>query len=780
MTATVAAPRRSVPVAVPLPPIDAFYEAEASRPINSSLPTAISSFVGRSAQLRELAALLTEHRVVCLVGSAGVGKTRLALEAVRAVDDGSICSYLALDAVRDGAGLMTAIASALEIHDHSEAYSDVVIAEALGSTPRRLVLDGAERLRKEVALVAERLLGAAPALRLVITSSRELGIAGQRTWNVAPLSCPSPDAPLHEIESADAVTLFLTRVRERVAGVVVDPRVVAELCSRLGGLPLAIELTAAWSGTLSVEQILRDHAVLLGEGQTLDGVLAASHKLLAPAEQRLFAALCVFCGGFTFEDARALADPDDTQFATHLRMLVDSSWLSVDDRDGDWRFTIADTVRDFGRARLRDSAVRDEVRRRHAVHFAEIAQGSEDGLAGAESKRWLARMRAADADLQEALRWSREAGDVTLGLTMTAALWRWWVIRGQLQTGRTWLRVLNDAAGSRSDLLAGRSLRAAAILAVEDSDPAEAMWFGRGALRILVGLGDLPQAALAASVLGSTLRYLGEHVEARQQFQSALQWRRELGDARGEAAALNDLALLALDTGRLEDARQLLEQSLSIKRRLGEPRAIARGLCNLSEVLIRTNHLDAAEIAIAEAFAIGDRLADRQLSGNLLCNRGDLAHRRGDWSLARQRYRAALRRYGDTGSPHDIVLALVGLGRVLIDLGRMGEGIMQLHRAEAIAERAGTARPLAYARSALADVTGSPKQALPAGVTVRQAEVLGYLAAGLSNKEIACILQLSVATVERHLATVYRNVGLRGRVDAARFATENGLLRPSN
>jgi DNA-binding CsgD family transcriptional regulator len=168
-------------------------------------------------------------------------------------------------------------------------------------------------------------------------------------------------------------------------------------------------------------------------------------------------------------------------------------------------------------------------------------------------------------------------------------------------------------------------------------------------------------------------------------------------------------------------------------------------------------------------------LDDRQLGGNLLRNQGDMAGRRGAWSIARQRYRAALRKYGDTGSTHDIVLASVGLGRALIHLGHVGKGMMQLHRAEAMAERAGNARPLAYARAALADATGSPKQTVPPGVTARQAEVLGHLADGLSNKEIARSLQLSVATVERHLATVYRNLGLRGRVAAARFATENGL-----
>jgi DNA-binding CsgD family transcriptional regulator len=209
---------------------------------------------------------------------------------------------------------------------------------------------------------------------------------------------------------------------------------------------------------------------------------------------------------------------------------------------------------------------------------------------------------------------------------------------------------------------------------------------------------------------------------------------------------------------------------------LGEPRAVARGLCNLSEVLIRTNRLDAAEISIAEATAIAAGLPDKRLLGNLLCNRGDLAAQRGDWPLARQRYRAALRRYGDAGHTHDIVLALVGLGRALLRLGHVGEAMMQLHRAEVMAERTGNARPLAYARKALADAAASTNRLAIVGVTPRQAEVLGYLAAGLSNRDIARTLHLSVTTVERHLATVYRNVGLRGRVAAARFAAENGLL----
>ena len=549
----------------------------------AGLPSTISTFVGRTAELHTLADLLARHRLVTVVGPGGAGKTRLVVERLRAGADDLPPVFVALEPVRTPTQLITAVAAALDIRDPAQSLTADTITASLADRPVRLVLDGAELLVEDVRDLVVRLLGAAPGVQVVATSRRVLGVSGEVAWTVPQLSCP----PAGTVDpDSDAVALFLTRARERAPDLVAEPATVAELCRRLGGLPLAIELTAAWTSTLTVEQILRDRLDLLGSG-SLRSVVEQSWALLSAAERDLLAALCTFAGDFTFDDARAVADPDSGDFPDRLRTLVESSWLSVHDASDGRRFSILETVREFGREQL--SHTRDEagVRRRHAQHFAELARASEQGLSSADLPVWAARMRAADADLLEALRWAREAAG-PLGLEMVAALWRWWLHSGQLVTGRRWSEAMLEAAGGGSDFTAGRALRGAAILAAENGEPAAAIHHATQALHILERLDEVPDAALAATILGSAQRYLGEEAEARRHFKTALRLRRRLGDARGEAASLNNLALLSLDSADLDEAGRLLKAALAIKRRLDEPRSIALGLCNLSEVLART------------------------------------------------------------------------------------------------------------------------------------------------------------------------------------------------
>jgi predicted ATPase/DNA-binding CsgD family transcriptional regulator len=738
----------------------------------AALPVGISSFVGRVDELSVVTDLIGRHRLVTLVGSGGTGKTRLLVEALLARSGDVATAFVPLEPVRNGTQLHSVVAAALDIRDRSQTLSSDVLADALGERAVRLVLDGAEHLAEDVRDLAGRLLSAAPGLRVVVTSRRLLGVAGEVSWSVPQLSVAAAEPG----GVPDAVQLFLTRARERVPGLEPDPAVVTELCRRLGGLPLAIELTAAWTGTLTVEQILRERADLLSVGGGLGSVLDGSWELLTEGERDLLAALSVFAGEFTLEDARSVADLPTAVFAERLRGLVDSSWLVVLGTQ-ERSYSMLESVRSYGRDRLDATPHADAVRRRHAERFGAIAAESQAGLAGAELAQWLPRMRAADADIQDALRWARDSGEVDFGLAMAASLWRWWLAGGQLTTGRRWLGLMLEANPDRRDAVAGRALSGAAILAAENGDPADAVGLAERALAILQQLDEVSDAALAATVLGSAQRYLGDETGARANLGVALALRRRLGDRRGESASLNNLALLCLDSADLDGAGKLLGEALAIKRTLGEPRAIALGLCNLSEVFVRTGRLDDAERAIAEAMTIATDLDDKQLLGGLLCNTGDLAAHRGDWRAATRYYEDALRAHGEAGNEHDEIVAYVGLGRALHHLGRPDEAVRQLRRAEGMAERTGNMQRLAYVRVALADVLGTTRSgAVPSGLTARQAEVLRHLAAGMSNREIAERLHLSVATVERHLATVYRNLDLPGRVAAARYAMEHGLL----
>ncbi len=695
-------------------------------------------------------------------------------------------TFLPLETVRQPETLITVLAAGLRVPDQAGVPLPDSVAAALAGAPRLIVLDGAEHLRDAVAALAGQLLSAAPGVRIVVTSRVVLGAPGEVCWTVPPLDCPSAAAGAADVAGSDAVQLFVARARERLPSFSVSdvpPHAIGELCRRLDGLPLAIELIAGWVGALSVREILQQRAILLDQdapgaaparGRRLVDVVRASYDLLQPGEQRLLAVLSVFAGSFTVADAQAVSDAGPA-LAHLIRGLVDSSWLVVARGSEHNRFSMLDTMRTFAAARLAESGTGPAARERHAQHFAALARGSETGLAGPEAAEWTARLAAATADLDQALQWSDDHGDVSLGLDMGAALWRWWLLRGRLSYGRAWLGKLLDRAGQRRDEPAGRAFCSAALLAAENGDYGEAVRQARRALRILEPLGVPERTATAATVLGSAYRYLGDLPAARRSFATAMELRAGLGDRRALSAALNNMALLEVDGGDLIRARELFEQALAIKRQLGERQSLAIGLANLGDLLTRISQWDAAARALAEAAALAADLGHPQLIGTVQTNQGNVAAHQREWAAAASHYEAAVAAYQEAGHGHDAVEALTGLGRACYRLGRPDEGTGHLRAAEVLAGDLGNPQRLAGVRAALAETAAAAAGPLPGGLTARQAEVLRLLAAGLSNKQIAAELYLSPATVERHLATIYRKLGLAGRVEAARYALAHGL-----
>jgi predicted ATPase/DNA-binding NarL/FixJ family response regulator/DNA-binding XRE family transcriptional regulator len=773
-----------------------------------ALPVAQTSFVGRARELAEVAELIRQYRLVTLIGPGGAGKTRLAAEALtRSFADRDVV-FVPLEQIRYPRSLTSALASRLNVADQQGTPLTESLTAALAAAPKLLLLDGAERIAGQVAELAGELLAAAPEIRLVVTSRVVLGIAGEVCWSVPPLDCPSVAAGASDIAASDAVQLFMARASERLPdfrAADIAPHAIAELCRRLDGLPLAIELIAGWVGTLSVQEILQQRAVLLDSepaaadrrGHRLADVLQVSYDLLDPDQQRRLAMLSVFAGSFRIGDVQAVLDVDARAAATTVRILVDSSWLVVT-RGGEQNlFTMLETIRSFAALQLdktgagqdspdqdspdQDSPDQDSTvaRRRHAQHFAAIAGGSELGLGGADATDWTIRLEAAVADLHAALYWAAEHAEIDLGLDISAALWRWWLVRGRLAVGRNWLARFLALAGPRDDERVGRARCSAAVLAVENGDYPAAIRDAEAALAIFEQLGLTDRMALAATVLGSAHRYLGNHASARQGFQMAMDLRTRLGDRRSVSVAINNMALLELDDGDLRRAQDLFEQALAIKRELGERRSIAIGLANLADVLIRTGQWDTADQALDEGAALA--AGHPQLIGTIRCNQGAVAAHRQDWALAAEHFRAAIVASRAGGHPHGVIEAMIGLGRVCEQTGDRAEALSQLRAAHALATDIGNAQRRADAEAALAAVMGAPATGArkPGNLTSRQAEVLRLLAAGLSNKQIAAELVLSPATVERHLATIYRNLGFSGRVEAARFAMENGLAEPA-
>ncbi len=763
-------------------------EAEPDR-----LPVALSSFVGRERELNDLSELLTRSRLINLTGPGGVGKTRLAIEAAQrwAAAGGHAADvvFVPLEAIQPPRPVVSVLASRLGLRERPGVSWRESALAVLGGRPGLLLLDGAEHYREEVAALAEDFLASAPGLSIVVTSRVVLGVPGEVVWAVPPLDCPPVASSASEIAASDAVRLFIARASDRLPGFSaadVPPHAVGELCRRLGGLPLAIELIAGWVGTLSVREILQQRVALLdyeppgAQGsRKLANVLRASYDLLEPGQQRTLRLLSVFTTPFSLADAQAVTGVSEPEAAGAVRGLVDASWLVVIRGPEQNRFSMVEAIREFATARLQDAGEAPQARRRHAMHFADVATQSLSSLAGPDARRWAVRLASAVDDLRAMMQWALDNGEVDLGLEVGAALWRWWLTSGRLSAGRAWLGKFLTAAGehlvrkAEDSQRIGRALSAAAVLAVENADYPEAVRLARRALSIFEPLDAGEDLALAATVLGSAQRYLGELAEARRSFQTVLDLRAAAGDQARLAMAINNMALVELDDGNLDRARELLEENLVIKRQLGEQVSIAIGLINLAEVLIRAGRWKEAGAAITEAAELA---ADQpQLTGLVLCNQGHLAAGQRNWEQAAELYADAVAAGEAGGHTHVAVEAMIGLGRARYQLGQAAEAVRQLRTAEARARQIANRQLIAEVTAALAETAGGQAGRLPGNLTPRQAEVLRLLAGGLSNKEIAARLYLSPGTVQRHVTTIYRKLGLGRRVDAARYAVENGL-----
>lgn len=744
-------------------------------------PVPLSSFVGRESETASLTALLSASRLLSLVGPGGAGKTRLALEVLRRrPSDSDRVVFVAMDQLSDPELVGTRVAAALGIRDKPGVDAADAVTESLTGQPALLVLDGAEHVLPGVVSLVQRLLTQAPASRVVVTSRCVLDVPGEQVWPVPALSCPAPEAGPREAAASDAVRLFATRATERMPDFAITDQLaqpVAELCRRLDGLPLAIELAASWAGTLSVGEILAFRLNLTDtpEGdsrtRTLRAVAESSHAMLGPDERAVLRDLSVFAGSFTLTDAAAITGVSPGRLPHALRRLVNSSWLVVrHDRDQSV-YRMLDTLREYAAEQLQDAGARE----RHARHFAALARASEASLTGPG----IAMLQRATADTEAALTWARDNGEIPLGLEMSAALCGWWLTSGRVAEGRRWLAVFTSLAGTAENAAVAEAWRAASVLAVENGDYQAAMEYSSRALRIFDSLGAADDAIRAATVLGAAHRYLGDYPEAKRYLEMAVQHWREAGDEAKTAAALNNVAMVALDTSDFTQARQLLEESLVLKRKMRNPRSVALNLVNLTDVYLKTGQTTRAAHALTEAEGINAELGDFQLTGTIACNQGDLARARSDFGSAERHYRRALECFRASGNMHDVVLALIGLGVTLHHQGQPAEAARTLREAETLTISTGNSNRLPDVRAALAQIGQSARTRPPGGLTKRQAEILGYVANGMTTKAIAEALVLSTGTVDRHIATIYSKLGLANRAQATAYALRHGLIPPA-
>ena len=591
--------------------------AAARQDAPQNLPIALTSFIGRSAELEAVSTLLQAHRLVTLTGVGGVGKTRLALEVTRRAADAFFDGvwFVDLAPLGDPGLVASSLAAVLGLRDGPEAPDLEALAAQLGGRELLIVLDNCEHVRDACADLATGLLARAPNLHILATSRVTLGVAGEVDYAVPPLTVPNRRDDPGSVGAFDAVSLFLERARARRPSLVDDPATLAaaaRIVWDLDGLPLAIELAAARAKALTVADIaarLDDRFRFLvswrrlssARHRTLAEAMAWSFDLLDPEAQGLLADLSVFAGSFDLDAvAEASLDGDRARALDIVQRLVDASLviLEAESHEGS-RYRLLETVRQYGADRLAASRRRDAAMRAHAAYFAGVAEASP--TKGSEQARGMARLDLERDNLRVAIDHTIELDDRVLQRRITAALWRYWQVRGDLAEGYARLSATlakgEDAAPDQYP----NAVLGAGMLAWAMGRYEEGKQHGMEMLRLAAESGSIRQAYVGNRLLGN-IAFRERDFETSDAYSlRALDLARQDDDPIEIMMAELNHAVLLMDWGRMEPAVDRLEQALEGARALGHAEGAALALLNLGEAAFLLGRDDAARVRFDEA-----------------------------------------------------------------------------------------------------------------------------------------------------------------------------------
>ena len=591
----------------------------------NNLPIQMTSFVGREADLADVKDLLTRERLLTLTGPGGTGKTRLALQAAAETAPGDGVWMVDLAPLADPDRVTQAVASVLNVREEPERPLLETLTESLHGKQILLLLDNCEHLIGAVAVLAHALLQSCPQVRLLATSRERLGVTGERVYGVASLSLPDLSRPgaASDLGGSDAARLFLDRASLHHGFSLTAAAVpaLARLCHRLDGIPLAIELAAARTRSLTVEQIhdrLDQRFRLLTGGsrtalprqQTLQGLMDWSYELLTPPERRLLAHLSVFTGGWTLAAAEAVCAGEGTEpweVLEGLTGLVDKSLAAFDTR----RYRLLETVRLYARDRLEETPDAAATRERHADYFLALAAETQPKLFGAEAGVFLNQLEMEIDNLRAASAWVHARQDADRALRLANNLARYWHVRGHLSEGRGYF----EAALSLSDPAEWSKRRAlaffyAGLLASTQGDMMGAVALHGQSLECYLRLEDYENANILRANLGGTLTQLGDYAQARALLEEALSYQRQADDKESQAASLGGLGDLARLEGDYAAAEPLLMESLTLWRGFGNTQAVSVQLNNLARVATRRSDFAAAGRSVREAISLRRALGD--------------------------------------------------------------------------------------------------------------------------------------------------------------------------
>jgi predicted ATPase/DNA-binding CsgD family transcriptional regulator len=773
-------------------------------------PATLLPIIGREREVAAVTALLREpaRRLVTLTGPGGVGKTRLALavarEAEAAFADGAV--FVPLAAIRDPALVLPAVARALEIRESRERPLAEVLQAALHDRRMMLVLDNFEQVLAAATEVGN-VFGACSGVTVLVTSRAPLRLRGEQRFLTPPLALPGPGEtpPPDRLTYFGAIAFFVERarwVRHDFALNDGNAPAITEICRRLDGLPLAIELAAAWVRVLTPASLLErmePRLPLLHGGaadqparlQTMRDAIAWSYDLVSEEEARFFRRLAVFVGGFTLEAAEWVSGagdrvseaapgvpPPNTRHPVPgtldlLAGLIDKGLLQAVQRDAhESRFVMLETVREFGLERLAASGEETEVRRLHALAMRELAERAEPHLLGPRERQWDDRLDADLGNLRAALTWSLEH-DLETALRIGAALWVYWAWY-HLPEGRRWLTAALARAATPADPVRLKALITDAALAGLTGDVARSLESAGTALTMARAAGNVAGEALAGWIVATGHLMLGDFQAVVEALDHALprfdqattsfsrRWAAYARSHRGAAAFL---------LGDIEGGLAFYEEALTRARLAGSDGILLVMLSDFAGWLIELGEASQARDMLQEALALSAKSGGIWLIGTPLIGLALVDALRGDAASAARR------------------LGAVEAVRVRSGLDIPGHFQARVERATALARaalgedayaaiwEAGRADPEAVIASALRQPSAAAADAgdvaAAYGLSPRQQEVLALLVTGLSDKEIAAALFVSRPTASKHVAAILAKLGVDSRTAAVSVALQN-------
>ncbi|MEO8285589.1 MAG: tetratricopeptide repeat protein [Chloroflexota bacterium] len=806
----------------------------------SNLPAQPTPIIGREAEIDSLVARLRQPdlRLVTLVGPGGVGKTRLAVQVavdlLQQFNDG--VWFVGLAPIVDPSLVIPTIAQTLDLHAPPGQPILTVLKEHLRSKHTLLLLDNFEQIMPAGSALAE-LLAACPNLKLLVTSRSALHLRGEQEFPVPPLTLPNlknkrlPDP--EALQQYSAVALFAQRASSVKPDFTINSanaEAVVEICARLDGLPLAIELVAARVKLLQPQAILPrlQHGLhLLTDGahdlpvrqQTLRSAIEWSYDLLTEEEQMLFRRLAVFVGGCTLEAAEvvcglvangsvavdgrsATGDALRLDVLNGIGSLINKSLLrqaesgdgGEEEEQGEQRFTMLETIREYAWEQLEAVGIADVMRGRHAAYFVAMAEETEPLLTGAAQKESLDKLEREHDNFRAALKWCRTSENGSEhGLRLAGALGRFWSSRDYLGEGREWLdEVLAKPGASAHTTLRTRALYVAAIIADNQGDYNAVRAFCRESLTIKRELLEKSNMASSYILLAKAASNEGHYDEAQSLLQEGLAVAREASDSYGLAHCLNGLGELE----RLQDdyvtAREHYTECLALFRQMENANGIGFSLHNLAHVYVHEGKPAQAAALLDEGLALYKKLGNRLGIAMCVSAMSGVAIGYGQPLRAAKLLGAAqalLEFIGALLDPADLMeykrneeaarkqlregafLASWMEGRAMTPEQVASIRDMSEHNREPAASLTETDRAAAARQPAQKHLP----QASNDGLSARELDVLRLIGQGLSDANVAAQLCLSPHTVRAHLRSIYSKIGVTSRSAATRYAAENNI-----